>query len=232
MEPGRPEGSNDVRSPASRRLLIGDPTDAELREFYLDSYIDDWFLRLGKQQIVWGEADGLRVLDLINPLHFREFILSDFEDRRIPLWIAQAEVPIGDVLAQFVWVPDHTFDDVPAAGATFAVSSPRFVPGLTPALVGAGPVVLANPNRPDDLFVDDDYGVRVTAFTIGWDFSFNYLFSIIRTRRFSFVTHSRAAASVFARSTSAHTSSAAPFPTLSASSPCSVRPPIRPTDSS
>ena len=118
----------------------------------------------------------MRVLDLINPLHFREFILSDFEDRRIPLWIAQAEVPIGDVLAQFVWVPDHTFDDVPAAGATFAVSSPRFVPGLTPALVGAGPVVLANPNRPDDLFVDDDYGVRVTAFTSGWDLSFNYLF--------------------------------------------------------
>ena len=52
LEPGRPEGSNDVRSPASQRLLIGDPTDAELREFYLDSYIDDWFLRLGKQQIV------------------------------------------------------------------------------------------------------------------------------------------------------------------------------------
>ena len=176
LEPGEPEASNDVRSPVSRRLFIGDTADIELREFYLDSYVGDVFLRLGKQQIVWGEADGLRVLDIINPFHFREFILPEFEDYRIPLWTAQVEVPVGQATAQFVWIPDHTYDDVPGPGSTFAFSSSRVVPPVPAALAATGPVIVEEPERPDDLIADDDYGVRLTAFLGGWDLSLNYLY--------------------------------------------------------
>lgn len=176
LEPGQPNASNDFRSPMSRRLFIGDSADLELREFYLDKYLGDVFLRLGKQQIVWGQADGLRVLDIVNPFHFREFILPDFEDRRIPLWTAQAEVPIGPVTAQFIWIPDHTVDDVPEPGATFAFTSPFVVPRPSPEVIGAGPVLTADPDRPDDVITDDDYGVRLTAFLGGWDLSLNYLY--------------------------------------------------------
>jgi len=68
--------------------------DLELRELYIDTELAGAYWRLGKQQIVWGQADGLRVLDVINPLDFREFILPKFEDHRIPLWTANIEIPM------------------------------------------------------------------------------------------------------------------------------------------
>ena len=80
LEPGTP--TNDFRGRAARRAFIGSIADVELREFYVDVDIHDHVLRVGKQQIVWGEADGLKVLDVVNPQSFREFILADFEDSR------------------------------------------------------------------------------------------------------------------------------------------------------
>lgn len=176
LEPGRPAGQQNVRVPVSRRGFVGNSIDAELRELYLDTNIGPAFLRLGKQQVVWGEADGLRVLDLINPLNFREFILPDFEDRRIPTWMANIEVPIGNFSAQFLWIPDHTYDETPEPGATFAFTSPRFLPSVHPELVGTVPVTVNDIDRPDRIIRDDDYGVRLTGFTGGWDFSVNYLY--------------------------------------------------------
>ncbi len=80
--------------------------EAELRELHLDwrvrlgrARLD---LRLGKQQVVWGQSFGLRVLDIVNPQDFREFILDDFDESRIPLWGVQVELPLGPVVADVV----------------------------------------------------------------------------------------------------------------------------------
>ena len=66
------------------RLEAGDSFQAELRELYLDVLYEDFDIRLGRQQIVWGESIGLRILDVINPQDFREFILNDFIDAPYP----------------------------------------------------------------------------------------------------------------------------------------------------
>ncbi|MDX1778021.1 MAG: DUF1302 family protein, partial [Thermodesulfobacteriota bacterium] len=57
-----------------------------LREFYFDYHSNDWEIRIGKQMIVWGEIDGFRLLDLVNPFDLRQFILDEYEDSRIPQW--------------------------------------------------------------------------------------------------------------------------------------------------
>ncbi len=93
LEPGRPD--ENTRGVMNRRLFAGTALDLELREFYADIDLDRVYLRLGKQQVVWGEADGLKVLDVLNPQSFREFILADFEDSRIPLWTANVEIAMG-----------------------------------------------------------------------------------------------------------------------------------------
>ena len=78
-----------------------------LRELYIDTAAGGWDFRLGKQQVVWGKADGVKFLDIINPTDFREWGQNTMEDSRIPLWMAVAEKDLGnnDSL-QFVWVPD------------------------------------------------------------------------------------------------------------------------------
>lgn len=174
LEPGDPGRQFNSRSIANRRLFIGDSLDAELREAYADISVGDWFLRLGKQQVVWGQADGLRVLDQVNPLSFREFILGDFEDRRIPLWTANIERSFGSVTAQFLWIPDHTFNEIPEGG-TFTPTSPLFVPGI-PQDANL-PVSVGVADRPERFLVDDDFGVRLSGFTAGWDWSLNSLYS-------------------------------------------------------
>ena len=168
LEPGQP--SQDNRSILSRRMFVGDHVDIELREAFIDTEIGSTFLRIGKQQVVWGQADGLKVLDVLNPQSFREFILDDFEDSRIPLWTVNAEIPIGDVFLQLLWIPDNTYDDIPEAGATYAFTSPLIVPEIPPGI----PVTISPLDRPDDFFGDSDVAAKLSAFVGGWDLSLNY----------------------------------------------------------
>jgi hypothetical protein len=56
----------------------------------------DLFVKLGKQQVVWGRTDLFRVLDVINPVDYsRNNIYDELQDIRIPMWIAQAEWRMG-----------------------------------------------------------------------------------------------------------------------------------------
>jgi hypothetical protein len=54
------------------------------------------FLKIGKQQVVWGRTDLFRVLDVINPVDYsRNNIYDELEDIRIPMWMVQAEYRMG-----------------------------------------------------------------------------------------------------------------------------------------
>lgn len=67
-----------------------------LRELYLDKKWGNVDLRLGKQQVVWGTADGIKLLDIVNPTDWREFVQNTMEDSRIPVWMANVEMPITE----------------------------------------------------------------------------------------------------------------------------------------
>jgi len=170
LEPGSP--AQDTTDLISRRWLPNNDVDLELREFYLDAPIEIAHLRIGKQQIVWGQADGMKVLDVVNPQDYREFILDDFQDSRIPLWTLAAEVPIDDFTAEFLWIPDQTYNDLPEAGALFALTAPQFVPRAVPGFT----VIQRDPDRPNSAVADSDAGARLLGMIDGWDFSLNYLY--------------------------------------------------------
>ena len=62
-----------------------------LRELYLDTTAGDWDVRIGKQQVVWGTADGIKLLDMMNPTDWREFNQNTMAEARIPTWMINAE---------------------------------------------------------------------------------------------------------------------------------------------
>jgi hypothetical protein len=173
LEPGRPS-QGEVAS-NSRRLLLGDRTDIELREFYLRTLLWGTHLTLGKQQVVWGKADGLKLLDVVNPQNFREFILDSFDDSRIPLWTFNAELSIGGGNLQFLWIPDRSNHQLPKADATFAFTSPLIVPQAPPGVA----VNLRPVERPNNVVTDSDIGMRFSRFWHGWDLTWNYLYHYI-----------------------------------------------------
>ncbi len=153
--------------------LVGDHGDLSLRELYLDTEWAGAVWRLGKQQVVWGEADGLKVLDKVNPQSFREFILDEFDDSRIPTWMINGELPLGgDSSLQLLWIPDTSYHELAEAGTDFTFTQPALVPQLP-----AGLTLRMQPARvPDDPLKDSELGLRYTAFAGGWDITLNYLY--------------------------------------------------------
>jgi hypothetical protein len=61
------EASFDIQS-VDQRARSTDYLDEQLRELYLMLDFDEWTIKIGKQQLVWGETDALRMADVINPL--------------------------------------------------------------------------------------------------------------------------------------------------------------------
>jgi len=84
----------------------------DLWEFYFDFSRGPWFLRVGKQNLAWGETDIFRLLDYINPLD-NTFggSFEDLDDRRIPLWMIRGNYdlgrlgPISSLMVEGFWVP-------------------------------------------------------------------------------------------------------------------------------
>ncbi|MDB3893595.1 RNA polymerase-associated protein rapA [Candidatus Thioglobus sp.] len=67
-----------------------------LREAYVDAETNGYSIRAGKQQVVWGTADGMKLLDAINPTDYSEMAQNQMEDSRIPVWMVNAETDAAD----------------------------------------------------------------------------------------------------------------------------------------
>lgn len=162
----------------SRRAVFGNHSDAELRELYYKRRFDQSYLTIGKQQVVWGTADGLRVLDVVNPFSFREFLLEDFDEARIPLWMVNYIHSIGtESDLQLLLIPDVTFNDLPdgsgAEAPEFAITTPRFQIAIPPDVMSLN---LQPLKRPSDSLKNADVGLRFATHINNMDLTFNYLY--------------------------------------------------------
>jgi hypothetical protein len=157
----------------------GQHAEVALRELYFDTELAGGFWRVGKQQVVWGQSDGLKVLDQVNPQNYSEFILDDFDDSRIPLWMVNLELPFGDDTLQFLWIPDASTHELSERNSPFQLTSKQLVP--KPPLDSQGkpaiPVSFNERQDPNKFWEDSDVGVRYSMFTdSAWDITFNYLY--------------------------------------------------------
>lgn len=112
-----PAQSSDARRNLEWEWNINDKGWEVIRELYFDITVGSFFFRLGKQQVVWGETDGIRIMDFINPQDLRrEWILRDsdegYEFTRIPLWLIKGEYFFGrelcgirDLSLEFIFNP-------------------------------------------------------------------------------------------------------------------------------
>jgi hypothetical protein len=165
LEPGKADAQS--YSSLSRPAVIDNLGTAEIRDAYVESTLDNGLLRLGKQQVVWGKLDGLKVLDVLNPQNFREFILDDFSESRISLWSAYLDVTLGAWRTEFALIPDNTGHAVPTRGAWFELTAPRYRFGASPG----DPAVPVVTHRESVGFSSSAYAMRLSrevgAFELG-----------------------------------------------------------------
>ncbi|MDQ6998428.1 MAG: hypothetical protein Q9M17_06920 [Mariprofundus sp.] len=142
------------------------------KEAYLLYGGDDFDFRIGQQQIIWGKTDGLRMLDIVNPLDMREFILDDFLDSRIGLWSARlnwyANIGGSEHEFEFIVIPD-------ARSADLAPNGSRWAFALPPVPAGTRIAIQAS-NKPGWKAADTEAGVAWRANMSGWDLSLNWFY--------------------------------------------------------
>jgi hypothetical protein len=131
-----PQGQPD--SDGQNGLRINRHLDTQhdpLWNAYVDAASGPLWVRLGRQDLSWGESDGFRLLDMIEPLdnRFGFPLVEDLDDRRIPLWMLRAVWHAGswgalsNLALEGYWVPG-TIDDqeapIPRSGNPFAPPAP------------------------------------------------------------------------------------------------------------
>jgi hypothetical protein len=88
-----------------------------LREAYLDMYFSNFDLRIGKQQIIWGKAEGVFITDIVSPKDLREFLLPDFDEIRMGITAVKLNYYFGTNTVEAVWSPVFTPTLMPERGS-------------------------------------------------------------------------------------------------------------------
>ena len=156
----------------SKPLVLGDVGSLELRELYYEKVFDESFVKFGKMQTVWGKADGIKLLDKLNPQDFSEFILEDFEESRIPLWSFSFVQNFGDSEFEFVWIVDTTYHKTAKRDGSYAFTSPRIIPQDE---VGVN-VQLNETHKPNNVLKDSDIALRYTKSFESIEIGFFYFY--------------------------------------------------------
>lgn len=83
-----------------------------LSELYLDAKLGRVDLRVGKQQIRWGRADGFNPTDNLIPYDY----LDTFSDVRVAVPALKTDIYLAQTNLEFVWIPFYTPTRLPLLG--------------------------------------------------------------------------------------------------------------------
>jgi len=126
----RPKRNSDQPLPFLFNLSKDrDTKGADIRELYLDMHYDKMDVRLGRQFVVWGILEGVRIVDEVQPLDFRELIMPDLLDYRIPLWMAKIDYYRKEGVYQLLWMPEIRVNKPAPPGSEWELL--QEVPGTT-----------------------------------------------------------------------------------------------------
>jgi len=163
-------------------LFLDTGWDKMLNEAFVTYSPGNFFLRVGKQIVSWGETDGFRLMDQINPVDSRRGLGDvEFENTIIPIWLVRANYYvqpesswIQEIGLETVWNPNVQFQgDRP-------IDLGNDVGGIWAPDVQVAPGVQLGSSRythnaPQDWSRSGmEFGARVKGVINGMIFSLNY----------------------------------------------------------
>jgi len=142
----------------------------EIRELYADLSLEGLDLRIGKQFIVWGVLEGVRIVDEINPIDFRELINLDLLDYRISLWSLKLDYFREDTSYQLVWIPDLRFHKPAPRGSEWEL--------LQNVCIGQAAEILCADSSPESWTLrDSELGMKMETYLWDTELSFSYFYT-------------------------------------------------------
>jgi len=111
---------------------VGTSSEPELgiREAYVDIFFDNADLRVGKQAIIWGQAEGAFITDIVSPRDMRSFILADFREIRKGVPAVKADYYAGSYTFEGIWIPRFVPTSMPGKDSMW-MQDMDLKPGVT-----------------------------------------------------------------------------------------------------
>lgn len=138
-------------------------SDADVGDAYIQGrLLSNFDVKLGRQIVVWGKSDSIRITDVLNPLDLRLPGRTDIEDLRLPVTMSKADLFLGKWNLSAIAVHEIRFNKLPVFGSDFYTA-----PGPLP-----------REDEPEEGFDDTEYAVALNGRFSGWDLSFHgaYIF--------------------------------------------------------
>ncbi|MCS5599601.1 MAG: hypothetical protein NZ707_07600 [Rhodospirillales bacterium] len=166
--------------------LLDDFDDEILRELSIRYTNDEgtWAVKVGKFQRGWGQADGIRLLDILNAQDLRQrTLLADTDEIRIPAWTVAVTADISDdVSLEFIYIPEVRHSEFvinnptpnsQTSGGAFGFPFPQIVEGQT----GFGmPLLGAHLTEREVGSGDDEFGMRLKFDAFGGEATVNMFY--------------------------------------------------------
>ncbi len=126
----------------------------ELTETFLQTELTDGLdIKIGRQIVVWGKSDNIRVTDVLNPLDYRQPGLVDIRDLRLPVTMTRLDYYWDNWNLSGLIIHEPRFDKTPVFGSDF-------FPGATP---------LPETEKPGWSLDNQQYGLALNGVFSGWD---------------------------------------------------------------
>lgn len=152
---------------ATYNAILKDRTGMELREAYLAYAKGNLDLRVGRQIVVWGVADALRLTDCVSPFDYTEFLAQDYDDIRMPVNALRAKYTWRTVTFEAIGIPVADFFILPTDQRNpWALSLPS---ASLPYAIDL------ESGKPEKRLRNMEYGGRITVSLSGIDFSLSAL---------------------------------------------------------
>jgi hypothetical protein len=159
----------DLRSYEEYRQEVLDDYRTQLR--LDDTYIQgrltpDLDLKAGRQVVVWGKSDNIRITDVINPLDNRLPGMTDIEDLRLSVGMAKFDYYTGQWNFSAMIIPENRIMmEATPRGEFFPVDTVFNVPG---GIVDPFPKLITPSTSWDNM----QYAFAANGVFRGWDLSF------------------------------------------------------------
>lgn len=103
-------------------------TEFEWDETYLRGTLSDRLdIKIGRQIVVWGKSDNIRVTDILNPLDLREPGMTDIEDLRLPVFMTRLDYYLSNFSLTGYLIHEHRSNRLPVFGSPY-----YFLPSAVP----------------------------------------------------------------------------------------------------
>ena len=109
---GRDEFTDEVLDNYEREFEL-------LDVYLLGSPLNSLDVKVGRQIVVWGKSDNIRVADVLNPLDMREPGITDIENLRLPVTMTRIDCFFGDWSITGIALHEIRFNKSPEYGSDF-----------------------------------------------------------------------------------------------------------------